>query len=262
MMYKEIPCIRKSGDEYTATMHPVVEEVPVALFVNGRHAATVMTSPTMLKELIVGFLLTEGIIKSIDEIEALSVDNDQAEVLTKNPYKILFSKKTVLSGCGGSSSFLDTKKLPKIHSDLRVTPEQVSTGLKAVLNSPLHMLTGGVHVVGLIQGDQHLAVVEDIGRHNALDRVIGYAALNRIDLSQTFVTCTGRISSEMAHKCLIANIPIIVSRGATTTLAVEIARAGGLTVIGFVRSDKMNIYSGEERVSGVGSLLDIPAPVE
>jgi FdhD protein len=261
MMYKEIPCIRKSGDAFTTELHPVVEEVPVALFVNGRHAATVMTSPTMLKELIVGFLLTEGVIKSLDEIEALSVDNDRAEVLTKNPYKILFSKKTVLSGCGGSSSFLDMKKLPKIHSDLTVTPEQISTGLKTVLNSPLHMLTGGVHVVGLIQGDQHLAIVEDIGRHNALDRVIGYAALNRIDLSQTFVVCTGRISSEMARKCLIANIPIIVSRGATTTLAVEIARAGGLTVIGFVRSDKMNIYSGEERVSGAGS-LDIPASVE
>ena len=99
-----------------------------------------------------------------------------------------------------------------------------------------------------------IARSEDIGRHNALDRVIGYALRNNVDLSRTYAICSGRISSEMVRKCLIANIPIIISRGATTTLAIEIAAKTGLCVIGFVRSSKMNIYSHPERVQGMPSL--------
>ncbi|WP_370575567.1 formate dehydrogenase accessory sulfurtransferase FdhD, partial [Methanomethylovorans sp.] len=96
-----------------------------------------------------------------------------------------------------------------------------------------------------------IKVIEDIGRHNALDRAIGYALEQDIDLSGTYVICSGRISSEMVRKCLVANIPLIVSRGATTTLAVDIAKARGLTVVGFVRGKKMNIYSRADRISKV-----------
>jgi FdhD protein len=80
--------------------------------------------------------------------------------------------------------------------------------------------------------------------------VIGYALEKEIDLSQTYIICSGRISSEMVRKCLIANIPIVISRGATTTLAIETAKSRGLTIVGFVRSKKMNIYSGGERIEG------------
>jgi len=90
--------------------------------------------------------------------------------------------------------------------------------------------------------------MEDIGRHNALDKVIGYGLKHNVDFSRTIVTCSGRLSSEMVRKCLIANIPIIASRGATTTLAISMGEQSGLTIIGFVRSQKMNIYTGVERV--------------
>jgi len=105
-------------------------------------------------------------------------------------------------------------------------------------------------MVVLLDSQRVVSVAEDIGRHNAVDRIIGHALRNGIDLSRTFVISSGRISSEMVRKCLTANIPIIVSRSATTTLSVEIANKTGLTVIGFARGGKLNIYSHPERITG------------
>jgi len=106
-------------------------------------------------------------------------------------------------------------------------------------------------VVALLDSEKVISVSEDIGRHNALDRVIGHGLRTGIDFSRTFIVSSGRISSEMVRKCLIANIPVIISRSATTTLSVEIAEKTGLTVVGFVRSGKMNIYSRPQRISGI-----------
>ena len=229
-------------------MHPVIEEVPLAVSVNGRHALTAMTSPVMLREFVTGFLYTERIIRSIDEIESINIEGNTASVLTTNPFKILMSHKTVLSGCGGSMSFLDIGKLPQILSELSLSADDIRNAVREALNSELHVRTGGIHIVALYGPGGRIKVIEDIGRHNALDRAIGYALEQGIDLSGTYVICSGRISSEMVRKCLVANIPIIVSRGATTTLAVDIAKARGLTVVGFVRGKKMNIYSGGDRI--------------
>ena len=181
-------------------------------------------------------------------------------VITKNLFKVLGPKKTILSGCGGSTSYIDTEKLPKITSDYVISPQEIWNSAKAVLNSELHMTTGGIHIVALLDHGKILAVSEDIGRHNALDRVIGTALRKGIDLSHSYVIVSGRISSEMVRKCLIANIPVIVSRGATTTLAVEIAEKTGLAVIGFARGGKLNIYSHPERIAGSGRFPDNSRP--
>ncbi|MFA4876098.1 MAG: formate dehydrogenase accessory sulfurtransferase FdhD [Methanoregula sp.] len=247
-MYKQLPCKRVDGEKCEDHLHEVIEEVPLALFVNGRHAMTAMMSPVMLEEFVTGYLFTEQIIKGIDEIESIKIEKNRMSVITTNLFKVLGPKKTILSGCGGSTSFIDTEKLPKIQSDYRVTAQEIWNAGKAVLNSELHRITGGIHIVALLDGEKILAVSEDIGRHNALDRVIGFGLRNKIDLSKTYVLVSGRISSEMVRKCLVANIPIIVSRGATTTLAVDIAAKTGLTVVGFSRGGKMNIYTSPERV--------------
>jgi FdhD protein len=252
-IFKEIPCIKGEGESFSQEMHPVIEEMPLAVNVNGRHALTAMTSPVMLREFVTGFLYTERIIKGIEEIESIRIEGNTADVLTRNPFKILMSHKTVLSGCGGSMSFLDIEKLPQINSKLSISAQDIGAAVREALDSELHVKTGGIHVVALYGPDGKIQVIEDIGRHNALDRAIGYALEQGIDLSGTYGICSGRISSEMVRKCLVANIPIIVSRGATTTLAVDIAKARGLTVVGFVRGKKMNIYSGGGRIS------DIPA---
>jgi len=247
-MYKKIPCIKVDGEKARNDFHEVIEEIPMALFINGRHAMTAMMSPVQLEDFVTGYLYTEQIIKSVDEIESIRIEKNRMSVITKNLFKVLGPKKTILSGCGGSTSYIDTEKLPKIKSDYSISTANIWNSVKAVLNSELHLLTGGIHIVALLDKAKILAVSEDIGRHNALDRVIGFGLRNKIDLSKTWVIVSGRISSEMVRKCLIAGIPIIVSRGATTTLAVETAEKTGLTVVAFARSSKMLVYTHPQRV--------------
>src|SRR5512137_2388567 len=208
IMYKKLPCIRVDGETCEEGRHEVIEEVPMALFVNGRHAMTAMMSPLQLEDFVTGYLYTEQIIKNVDEIESIRIEKNRMSVITRNLFKVLGPKKTILSGCGGSTSYIDTEKLPKITSDYSITTQDIWNSVKTVLNSELHMTTGGIHIVALLDHQKILAVSEDIGRHNALDRVIGYGLRNRIDLSRTYVLVSGRISSEMVRKCLIANIPI------------------------------------------------------
>jgi FdhD protein len=249
-MFRYIPYIKIDGQTAKTGNHEVIEEVPEALFVNGRHAMTAMMSPTNLEDFVAGYLFTEQIIQNVNEIESVRIEPNRISVITKNLYKVHGPKKTILSGCGGAASFIDTEKLPKITSTFVVTPERIRTATREVLESELHTLTGGIHVVGLASEDGIITRSEDIGRHNALDRVIGYGLRKEIDLTKTFVICSGRISSEMVRKCLVAGIPVIISRGATTSLAVSIAQQTGICVVGFVRSTKMNIYSHPERVDG------------
>jgi FdhD protein len=249
-MYRRLPCIRVDGNIFEQGTHEVVEEMPIALFINGRHAMTAMMSPVDLEDFVTGYLFTEQIIKTADEIESIKIEKNRISVITKNLFKILGPKKTILSGCGGSTSYIDAEKLPKIRSEFSISTGEITTALRSVLDSDLHRATGGLHMVVLLDTQHVLGIAEDIGRHNAVDRIIGHGLRNGIDLSQTFIITTGRISSEMVRKCLTANIPIIVSRSATTTLSVDIAQKTGLTVIGFARSGKLNIYTHPERIRG------------
>ncbi len=130
--------------------------------------------------------------------------------------------------------------------------------VKTALDSEVHRTTGGIHLVGLFNADGVITISEDIGRHNALDRVIGYGLNHKVDFQQTYVVSSGRVSSEMVRKCLIAQVPVIISRGSTTTLAIRIAHTSGLTLIGFARGGKMNIYTHAQRVEGAGNVDDLP----
>jgi FdhD protein len=256
-MFKKIPAYFIDGEKCRQAPHEVIEEVPLALFINGRHAMTAMMSPVQLEDFVTGYLFTEQIIKSIDEIESIRIEKNRMSVITKNLFKVIGPKKTILSGCGGSTSYIDIEKLPKIKSGYTISTANILASVKAVLNSELHVKTGGIHIVALLDKERVVAVSEDIGRHNALDRVIGFGLRNNIDLSKTWIIVSGRISSEMVRKCLIAGIPIIVSRGATTTLAVETAEKTGLTVVGFARGGKMVVYTYPYRVEGTSVLAPV-----
>ncbi len=117
-----------------------------------------------------------------------------------------------------------------------------------MLESDLHNRTGGAQAVGLIVPPAVVYRAEDIGRHNALDRVIGFGLMHNIDFRNSFVVCSGRISAAMARKCIIAGIPVAATRGATTTEAIRVATEGDLTIIGFVKRESMNVYTGCHRI--------------
>ena len=251
-LFRKVPCTRITDEQVEEILHEVVEEIPYALFVNGRHMMTAMMTPADLEDFVTGFLFTEQVIKGPEEIESIRVEKNRISVITTNLFRVVGPKKTILSGCGGSTSYLDSEKLPNIRSDFSIGSGCIADLIKQTLTSELHQLTGGIHVVALAGAEGIITVSEDIGRHNALDRVIGYGLRNGIDFSRTFIIVSGRVSSEMARKCLIANIPIIASRGATTTLALEVAVKNGLTIVGFVRGSKMNVYTHMKRIKITG----------
>lgn len=250
-MFKEFPCLKLDGDKTERSKHEVVEEVPLSIFINGRHFVTAMISPAMRREFIIGHLFSERIVSGVSEIESLEIEGNVARAIVTNPMRTILPRRPIVSGCGGISSFLDESKLTEIRSDKKIEREEIYKAMKAISQSKLHESTGGVHSVGLFGKDGAIHISEDIGRHNALDKIIGYSLIQGTNFSETFAASTGRISSDMALKCSVAGIPIIASRGATTSLAISIAERTGLSIIGFARGKRMNIYSNSWRVEGL-----------
>ncbi len=250
-MFKDFPCIKLDGETFEKTMHKVVEEVPLSIFINGKHFVTAMTSPDMRREFITGHLFSERIVGDLNEIESLEIEGNVARAIISNPMRVILPRRPIVSGCGGISSFLDESKLPEVKSDMRIEKKNIYKAMRAISLSELHEATGGVHSVGLFGKDGAICISEDIGRHNALDKVIGYSLMKDVNFKDTFAASTGRISSDMALKCSVAGIPIIASRGATTSLAIAIAERTSLTVIGFVRGGRMNIYTNPWRMAGL-----------
>ena len=250
-MFKEFPCLKLDGDKTERSISDMVEEVPLSIFINGRHFVTAMISPEMRKEFIIGHLFSERIVSGINEIESTEIEGNVARAIVANPMRTILPRRPIVSGCGGISSFLDESKLPEIRSDKKIERDEIYKAMKAISQSKLHKATGGVHSVGLFGKAGTIFISEDIGRHNALDKVIGHGLIQGIDFSETFAASTGRISSDMALKCSVAGIPIIASRGATTSLAISIAERTGLSIIGFARGKRMNIYSTPWRVEGL-----------
>ncbi|MCM2466735.1 formate dehydrogenase accessory sulfurtransferase FdhD [Methanoculleus oceani] len=239
-MFKKIACIRIGGGQVTRA---AAEEAPVAVFVNGRHLTTVALSPGGFEDFITGYLYTEEIIRNAGEIESVRIEENRISVLTKNIFKRVSVKKTILSGCGGAVSYIDTQKLPAIDSDLTVSVPEIEAAV-AALRAP-----GMLDAVALATGGRIVACAEDLDRHNALDRVIGRGLREALDFSRTFAVGTGTVTSEMVRKCLVANIPVLVSTGPPTALAVEIAEETGLCIVGYAGTPEMAVYTHAGRIA-------------
>ncbi|MFC2069647.1 formate dehydrogenase accessory sulfurtransferase FdhD [Chloroflexota bacterium] len=205
------------GAEVTRAKERVVTELSLSISVNGRYYATAMITPMMEKEFVVGYLFGQGIIENIADMESIAVRDDVAEVtLPKIENK--------------------AKRSSEIHSDFKISKEDIFDGVKAILKSEIYAETEAIHSAGLFKrGAEPVCIAEDVGRHNALDKVIGYALISRIDFRNTFVASTGRMVSDMVSKICRANIPVVATKTAVTKLGVEIGERCGLTIVGFVR---------------------------
>ena len=179
----------------------MIEEVPLALFVNGRHAMTAMMSPVQLEDFVTGYLYTEQIIKNVDEIESIRIEKNRMSVITKNLFKVLGPKKTILSGCGGSTSFIDTEKLPKITSDYTISTADIRNAAKAVLNSELHHEDGGdPYRCPAGQGKRSSQSPRISGGTMRSTASSGSRSATRSISTKTWVIVSGRISSEMVQE--------------------------------------------------------------
>lgn len=233
----------------------LIKESPLTLFINGYQFLTLMILKERLEELITGFLAAEGIIKEAADI--LEIKFKQQKTVAMVEINVDFSpnnykKRTLTSGCGGGTSFLNLKECAeakKIESRQKLKAELFTELVKGLQdNSNYFQKTGGTHTAALAAKKGILFQVEDIGRHNALDKIIGRAKLENINLDNKIILTSGRISSEMAVKVLRQGIPFLVSRSAPTDAAVNMARERNLTLIAFCRGRRFNIYSGSERI--------------
>lgn len=235
--------IEKSGAfEYT-----IPAEKPLNIFINNGHYATVMLSPNKEKEFIIGHLYSEGIIGTLQEIVSMEIEGNIVEIVLKRKMPFI-PGRIILSGCGGASTELLKGRLPQITTEAFFTKDTIFAGIKDVLNSEMYKRTRGVHKCSLLHASSVIASAEDIGRHNALDKVIGEALIAGYDFHNSCAVVTGRISSEMVLKCSRANIPVIASKTSVTSFALELSKITGLTTIGFATANTMKIYTNSFRV--------------
>jgi len=236
----------------------VAEEKPLHVFLNRIHYATIFSSPTNQNELVLGHLLSEGIIKSLEEIREIGLKEDDLCVVKLKPdvpleKRLKFLKplsRVILSACGSSKPYRPSGKFPKITSNIRLKAEVI---LKSVRNlnfvAETFRKTGGVHAAAIYEKDGNLlAFAEDIGRHNAVDKAIGMSFINKVDFSQCFLTLSGRLTGDIVLKAARVRIPIVASLAAAVDSGITTAKAANLTLIGFVRGKRMNVYSVPRRI--------------
>ncbi len=220
----------KVNAEVTTAKERVVTELGLSIIINGEHFATAMITPMMEKEFVIGHLFGQGIIENIADIKSITVKENIAEV-------------TLLKEEKKEEKEEDKAKGPaEIHSDFKVGREDIFDGVNAILKSKIYAETEAIHSAGLFKrGAEPICIAEDVGRHNALDKVIGYALINKVDFSNTFAASTGRMVSDMVSKICRAGIPVVATKTAVTKLGVEIGQRCGLTIIGFVKDIGMKI---------------------
>jgi FdhD protein len=257
MMKKKMNTVRFNKDARSAHEDWVAREFPLTIMLNDQELATLLCSPKDLRYLAAGFLFSEGFIETKGEIKRMTL-NQQKGVLRvettggKEHAQESFLKRVITTGCGRAIAFYnpaDIDGVKEVDSDVRLSPLHIFNLTKEFQHrSEVYRETGGVHSAALCDTGHILIFEEDIGRHNAVDKIFGKCLLEDIPTSDRIVITSGRISSEILFKVAKRRIPVIVSKSAPTDLGVIVAQDLRITLIGFTRGKRMNVYAGEWRV--------------
>jgi FdhD protein len=235
----------------------VVAEFPLTIIFNNEELATMLCSPSKLKYLAIGFLASEGLIKNKDDIEKVLLNEERGSVrvnTAKDPVmgSDMVFKRFITSGCGKGTmlySFADAMNQEAVDSEMAIPSSRIFELMKEFQDrSQIFKNTGGVHSAALADSEGIIIFAEDIGRHNAVDKVFGECLWEGISTQDKILLTSGRVSSEILFKIAKRNVPIMVSRSAPTDLAIRAANDLGITLIGFVRGKRMNIYTNDQRV--------------
>ena len=238
----------------------VTKELPLTIILNNQELVTLLCSPTDLRYLAVGFLASEGLINGKDEIKKVTVDDRRGVVrieseATREFDSELIFKRVISSGCGRGTSFYSAADADsqKVDSQMKMSADEVFALVNEFQHgSKLYLATHGVHSAALCDRKSILVFNEDIGRHNAIDKIFGKCLLEDISTDDRAMITTGRITSEILHKVAKRGIPIIISISAPTDLGVRIADNLGITLIASARGKKMNVYTGAWRIERDG----------
>ncbi len=246
------------GNELFYEEDVTIDESRLNLYLNGEKTISMMCIPKDQDAHAIGFLMSENVINSVDDIDELKISEDGLRVditatINENSLDNLYKEKTLVSGCGGgvTGNVAGSVEIPFNQTSFKIDGTKILSEISIFYKeSELYKLTGCVHKAMIYLTECGTTVTaEDIGRHNAIDKVMGKCRLNKYDTSESVLFVSGRLSSEMVTKAVMHKIPVVVSRTAPTFLGVQTAHKHGITLIGFARGKKMNIYTHRGRIN-------------
>ena len=251
---ESIECLNESGENIKL---PVVKEIPLTIYLNKQEIVTAMTLGDMPDLLAVGYLLNQNMLKRDDVISGIDYDKDLQVVIVrterKTNYEKKMEKKIRTSGCAVGTVYgdiMDDFSSVNLDKKTKIKTSWIYTISKKVNTRPsLYLKAGALHGCVLCQKDSPLIYVEDVGRHNAVDKIAGWMFLNKENANDKIFYTTGRLTSEMVIKTVQMGIPILISRSGFTESGVKLAREAGLTLIGRAKGKRMIIANGVERVN-------------
>lgn len=251
--------LRIVGNEVEKIEDTVVTEYAVTVKINQEEFVTMVCTPEYVEDMVIGYLASERVIKGYDDVERIWHQEKEGFVHVKtkkvNPYFQQMQNKRYITSCCGASrqgfvfanDALVAKKMEDVH--VTVTPDDCYRLMKEMQNSAaVFQETGGVHNAALCDKNGIVLSRMDIGRHNALDKIYGYCLRNNISMQDKIIVFSGRISSEILLKVSKIGCEIVLSKSAPTELALELADNLGITTVGFIRKDAMNVYTHEKRI--------------
>ena len=258
---RQVPVINWMDGKHATRDDEVATEVPVALTYNKRSHVVMMVTPTALEDFATGFSLTEGIIRQAADIQGVSIierENGLELAITVNQdcFARLEKQRRNLVGrtgcglCGAESLEQAMRKPAVVSSRVSVSVDALQAAIRSLNeHQPLQVVTGAVHGAAWCNtGGEILALREDVGRHNALDKLIGHLSSTGFDRAGGFVLVTSRASYEMVYKAAAAGMEILVAVSAPTALAIDFAHRSGITLVGFARPGRHNVYTFENRI--------------
>lgn len=233
----------------------IVDEALVCISVNGHELATFMCSPTGLENLAIGFLYNEQLINTLEEVRDVHVSNNSScvDVWLHDQEFVAPTRKIITAGCGGGVTYDDlSQQHVPLKSELTATPEQLSLLMRKLhVGARLYQRARGIHTAVLADGETILHQVEDVGRHNCLDKLAGAALRKDTPARGRIILSSGRISSEMVNKARRLGTPIVCSRTSPTSLSVRLAQDWNITIVAYLRQNRMRVYSHSERIIGL-----------
>ena len=263
---------RVAGIDHTgaAVAADVVVERPLTLFLNGQEIVTMMTIGDHPDYLALGYLLNQHMLRPDDQVTGIDYDDDIETVVVRTArrtdYEHKLRKKTLTSGCAQGTVFGDVMEHFDdivLSAEARLRTSWLYALTKAINTTPsLYLAAGAIHGCVLCRADRPLVYMEDVGRHNAIDKIAGYMYRHGITAADKIFYTTGRLTSEMVIKTVNMGVPILVSRSGFTAWGVELARRAGLTLIGRARGQRFLALSGHERIvfdADPGTIADEPA---
>lgn len=238
-------------DGWSRAEGETIGEMLVTISVNAEEWVTLMCTPCQQDLLAIGFLVSEGLIDSMDDVDHVHVSEDGCcvDVWLHDPVE-LPKRGIITSGCGGGVTFEEPEAdIEPLTSELQISPERLFALFRQLhIPDSLHARARGVHASGLTDGEKIIALAEDVGRHNTLDKLRGSCLLQGIATEGLALLATGRISSEMLRKGAKMGCPIIASRNSPTSLSIAMAHAWGITLIGYARQGTMRVYTRPDRL--------------